>query len=231
MKRALPIACAAVTFLLLGRIWSDLKATAQQGTGAGEPATDERFCADANGDGTVNLSDALSILNFLFLGAKAPYCIAENSDLLQRISALEAPKTFVSVRMSTPQNNIPRSTLSAPKQTKVRLNAETADTLGEFNTGTYEFTAQQDGVYLIHATATWNFPNVGVGDHHHLYILSSGEIGATGLSPALGEWAVNECSTSGRLTAGQKVWLTVDHWQATDDADLLGAQMEIVRVQ
>jgi hypothetical protein len=47
----------------------------------GEPATDERFCADSNGDGEVNITDSLDILNFLFNGTSTPYCIAQGQPL------------------------------------------------------------------------------------------------------------------------------------------------------
>ncbi len=33
-----------------------------------------RFCGDANGDGAVNIADAMSILNYLFIGGPPPAC-------------------------------------------------------------------------------------------------------------------------------------------------------------
>jgi hypothetical protein len=42
---------------------------------------DQRFCADSNGDGSVNIADALTILNFLFSSESTPYCIAQGQSL------------------------------------------------------------------------------------------------------------------------------------------------------
>ena len=45
-------------------------------------ATDHRFCADADGDGRVQIGDAITILNYLFAGqGVAPYCIAQERGL------------------------------------------------------------------------------------------------------------------------------------------------------
>jgi len=45
------------------------------------PATDQRFCADANGDGQLDISDAMTVLNFLFTSSSTPYCIAQRQSL------------------------------------------------------------------------------------------------------------------------------------------------------
>jgi hypothetical protein len=70
-------------FLLAGRFWQELPVEAGPG-----PATDERFCADANGDGSVDISDAVNILNHLFTGSGAPpYCIAQDLSLDDRYAS------------------------------------------------------------------------------------------------------------------------------------------------
>ncbi len=52
------------------------------GVGAGgAPATDKRFCADSNGDGSLDVADAVNVLNFLFTGSSTPYCIAQDASL------------------------------------------------------------------------------------------------------------------------------------------------------
>jgi hypothetical protein len=45
------------------------------------PSTDHHFCADANGDGRLDVSDAVRILNFLFVGSSTPYCVAQDISL------------------------------------------------------------------------------------------------------------------------------------------------------
>jgi hypothetical protein len=47
----------------------------------GGPLTDSRFCADADGDGRLDIGDAVNILNHLFIGTATPYCIAEGTSL------------------------------------------------------------------------------------------------------------------------------------------------------
>ena len=78
---------ASALFLVLHGLQA-LPANAQSG-----PATNEEFCADANGDGEVDLSDAVTILTYRFTDeSKAPYCVlAEVSidDLTARIVELD----------------------------------------------------------------------------------------------------------------------------------------------
>ena len=45
------------------------------------PALDSSFCADANGDGTIDIGDPVTILTYLFSGGPAPYCLADGADL------------------------------------------------------------------------------------------------------------------------------------------------------
>jgi hypothetical protein len=81
MRALLLIALFLNAALLAGRVWQELPASAERGRGAG-PATDERYCADATGDGKLDISDAVSILNFLFTGTgDPPYCIAQGDPM------------------------------------------------------------------------------------------------------------------------------------------------------
>lgn len=69
----------------------------------GGPATDQRFCTDPNGDGEVDVSDAVYILKYLFSGDGPPWCIAQGVplddvesrlvDLTARLEALESSTT------------------------------------------------------------------------------------------------------------------------------------------
>lgn len=43
------------------------------------PAIDERFCADTNGDGRLDIADAVTTLEYLFNGTATPYCIAQSA--------------------------------------------------------------------------------------------------------------------------------------------------------
>ncbi len=80
MRRLLIVALLINTLLLVGLVGREMGVFAQ--AGAGGPATDERFCADANGDGAIDLSDAVTILNHLFTGqGTPPYCIAQEISL------------------------------------------------------------------------------------------------------------------------------------------------------
>ena len=49
-----------------------------------EPLFDSRFCSYANGDGQLDISDAVTILSFLFTGGEPPYCVAQNLSLDNR---------------------------------------------------------------------------------------------------------------------------------------------------
>ena len=81
MRKVLVIVLAVNALLLAVRAWQELPVA--QG-GAGGPATDQRFCADSNGDGTVDMSDAITILSYLFTGlGEPPYCIAQGVGLDQ----------------------------------------------------------------------------------------------------------------------------------------------------
>lgn len=49
--------------------------------GAGGPLTDNRFCTDADGNGRLDIGDAVNILNYLFNGTATPHCIAQDVSL------------------------------------------------------------------------------------------------------------------------------------------------------
>ena len=87
MKRLIVVALFVNAFLLAGRFWQELPANAG-GTPLG--LMDNQFCADADGNGNLDMSDAITILNYLFLGTGQPYCLAVASSPLERIEALEA---------------------------------------------------------------------------------------------------------------------------------------------
>jgi len=81
MRRLLVPVLVLNALLLAVRVLQEIPVV--QG-GGGSPATDERFCADSNGDGVVDLSDAVTILSYLFTGLGGePYCVAQGVGLDQ----------------------------------------------------------------------------------------------------------------------------------------------------
>lgn len=77
MKRVVYVALAAG---VIGLVWLG-NAGRSGGQGQAPPLTDHRFCADANGDGAIDISDPVTILTYLFTGGAPPYCIAQNLSL------------------------------------------------------------------------------------------------------------------------------------------------------
>ncbi len=77
MKQAVALFFAVVAVVLIG-IWS--RSVGQQQAPV-YPATDQRFCVDANGDGRLDISDATTLLNYLFVGNSTPYCVAQDVSL------------------------------------------------------------------------------------------------------------------------------------------------------
>jgi len=77
--------------LFLGTFWlGNLSRSGGQQAG---PALDQRFCADVDGNGVLDLTDAVTILNYLYLGTATPYCVAQNvslEDLIDRVEELES---------------------------------------------------------------------------------------------------------------------------------------------
>jgi hypothetical protein len=96
MKRDALWASALILAVVLGS-WSQ-----GRGVQPGLPLTDERFCSDSNGDGRLDVSDAVTVLQYLFQGTSTPYCVAQevgleefaNSSALlaltERVATLEA---------------------------------------------------------------------------------------------------------------------------------------------
>ena len=55
------------------------------------PLLDERFCADSNGDGKVDISDPVTVLSSLFSGdGTRPYCIRDGVNIGAQLAELEA---------------------------------------------------------------------------------------------------------------------------------------------
>ena len=117
---------AAAVFLSLGFlvVWFTLQRFFLSAQGPQQPLTDSHFCVDANGDGRLDVSDAVTILNFLFVGTSTPYCVAQGTSL---------------------DNFATRDDLNA---LKVRLDAleSSARSVGSIATGTYDGDGKQDRV-------------------------------------------------------------------------------------
>jgi len=75
MKKLLVFALLLNALLLAGRFWQELTANAQQACPAGTAN------GDVNGDGLRDISDAIGMLNWLFLGGPEPCALAEGNDL------------------------------------------------------------------------------------------------------------------------------------------------------
>jgi hypothetical protein len=71
-------------------LWSLVAEVRKTGAG-GAPARETRTPGDTNCDGELDLSDAITVLNFLFLNTAGPPCpIADPPELVARIAELEA---------------------------------------------------------------------------------------------------------------------------------------------
>lgn len=83
-----------VLSVLVGVVW--LGNAERSRGGQGEPASPVR-CGDINGDGARDISDAVALLNFLFIGGAAPECLAKCDpplgDLCDEINALKQQVT------------------------------------------------------------------------------------------------------------------------------------------
>ena len=53
------------------------------------PLMDDRFCADTNGDGQINISDPVRILNALFAGGEDAWCVVEGLNIGAQLAELE----------------------------------------------------------------------------------------------------------------------------------------------
>lgn len=93
MKKAIPYLLLACALLLAGRFWQEVHVNAQgAGQAAACKANRSLHSIDANGDGGVDISDAIHLLNWLFVGGPEPkVCLAQvdGSDLEPRVKALE----------------------------------------------------------------------------------------------------------------------------------------------
>ena len=107
MKRFLAVALILNAMLLAVRTWQELP-VAQGATG---PATDRRFCADPNGDGIVDLSDAVTILNFLFIGGSPGPCCMRNSLPRGRLPATGQTNCFGADPLGIDPNDHPAEVL------------------------------------------------------------------------------------------------------------------------
>lgn len=131
--------------------------------------------------------------------------------------ALAPARTYVEVSIPTDANQGP---LPYNTGTRVDFSVETADTLGEWDTTTKEFTAQNAGVYLVEAQVL--FDDIVDGKRYMLYINSdnvsaihTSKSAVNVMAPASGALphALISANTSAvlRLDPGEKIWVHVDH--------------------
>ena len=100
MRKLLILALCVNAVLLAWRCWQELPiAQGVKGTG---PLLDDRYCADSNGDGSVDVSDAVTVLNYLFGDvAPPPYCIAQSISLEDQLAELESRIASVEATATT----------------------------------------------------------------------------------------------------------------------------------
>ena len=131
--------------------------------------------------------------------------------------ALAPERTYVEVSIPT---DVDQGPLPYNTGTRVDFSVETADALGEWDTTTKEFTAQNPGVYLVDTQVL--FENVVDGKVYFLYINSDNTSGihtsksavhvmpsASGAIPTTTISA--HTSAVLKLDAGEKIWVHVDH--------------------
>ena len=86
MKRAIK-SCSVLIVGLFVSVWD----SGMPVVNAGEPGIDgAELNGDVNCSGTRDMSDAVLLLNWLFLGGNRPCPIADPPELLERITELEA---------------------------------------------------------------------------------------------------------------------------------------------
>jgi hypothetical protein len=99
MSRWLLVSMLALNAALLGiRSWQMLPGVESQNA-----LTDERFCSDVNGDGKLDVSDPVTLLNYLFQGTSTPYCVAQGISLEHVSTGLQA----LSERMNALERKTP----------------------------------------------------------------------------------------------------------------------------
>ena len=87
MQKTLSVACVLFVFVFV-----EGSLLAESGIG---PLMDERFCADANGDGQIDISDPVRTLNSLFGGGAGPYCIVEGLNIGAQLAELESTNSLL----------------------------------------------------------------------------------------------------------------------------------------
>lgn len=86
MRKTLFVSLAVLLALLCGRFWGEISSTLASVRGGGGAAKQN---GDTNGDGSLDLSDAVYLLTFLFNGGRPPAALAQE-DLEARVAALES---------------------------------------------------------------------------------------------------------------------------------------------
>lgn len=104
-KRDLGWFCAIALVVLFGN-WKEAE------SGGRNPAvctTPEFFKADANGDGSLDITDPLVLLLYLFQGGQAPVCFAqeENPDLAATVADLQADVDSMRAELAGVADNLP----------------------------------------------------------------------------------------------------------------------------
>ena len=106
-KRDLGWSFAIVMVVLFGN-WKEAKSGANDPAVCASPAS---FRADANGDGTLDLTDPIKILRYLFQGGPAPVCFAEEQGidpgLAATVAALQTDLEAVRAELDALQDNLP----------------------------------------------------------------------------------------------------------------------------
>jgi len=107
MKNSIPILLFMVGSFVAGRLSNQISVNAQGRRSEKESAP---LCQDVNGDGQVNLTDPVTLLNWLFLGGPEPICPFANGQ------PLGLPDTGQTVCCDAQGSEIPCDSTTCPRQ-------------------------------------------------------------------------------------------------------------------
>lgn len=145
MRRFLELSTVLIFGIVIGIFLVGIPVTAQRGAG-GALATQN---GDTNGDGVLDISDAVYLLLYLFKGERAPVAIAESPELLTHVASLDAKLSELTATLNTRLGEIAATIGSPPIPCKER-----ADRFIENGDGTV--TDQCTGLMWQQVTADLN---------------------------------------------------------------------------
>jgi hypothetical protein len=221
-------------FAILGVAWLGIGGpTMSQGQEEKRPL----LCGDVNGDGSLDITDAIYTLQNLFCGGQGPKCLAacnppmgdvcdEFKALQDRLAKLEQPKVFVSAQNQAAQVITYNTNVAA------KFDTELSDSKGDFNNVTGRFRCSVPGIYLLSFAGDFWAPKVSAGYRADIVVNVTSKAKALTYSPVEGAYcaAFLGCSSVVHLDAGDEVWVQVAQWEPNDQY-LRNAQLQILQLQ